>query len=133
VPADAELARETRARDRFFDLHVNVPMQKIVTDRLRPAGQNDALGVGQARAALATALDVLDRDIAARTWAIGDAFTMADCAAAPSLYYANEVMPFGGTHPAVAAYFGRLMARPSFARAVKEADPYRAVFPRQSG
>ena len=67
--------------------------------------------------------------MADKTWAMGDAFSMADCAAAPALYYANLLMPFGTTHKNLAAYFDRLMARPSFARAVKEAEPYRAFFP----
>ena len=74
---------------------------------------------------------MIETDMAAQTWATGDAFTMADCAAAPALYYANLVEPFGDAHPNVARYFERLMARPSFARAVKEADPYRHMFPRE--
>jgi glutathione S-transferase len=130
VPADADLAWQTRLRDRFYDLYVNVPMQKIVTDRLRPAGRNDPLGVEHARTLLQTACDMIDQEMAEKTWAMGDAFTMADCAAAPALYYANLVMPFGATHRNAAAYLGRLMARPSFARAVEEAEPYRKLFPR---
>lgn len=130
IPEDADLAGETRLRDRFFDLHVNDPMQRLVGDRLRPAGSKDPFGVEQAKARLRTAYDVLERDIAGRTWAMGEAFTMADCAAAPALYYADLVLPFRETHPGVAAYFERLMQRPSFARAVREADPYRHLFPR---
>ena len=122
VPTDADLARQTRLRDRLFDLYVNVPMQKIVTDRLRPAGQSDPHGVEQARTLLRTALDMTDRDMATKIWAMGDAFGMADCAAAPALFYANLVMPLGDTH-------NRLMERPSFARAVKEAQPYFKLFP----
>jgi glutathione S-transferase len=128
VPADADLAWQTRLRDRFFDLYVNVPMQKIVTDKLRPEG-NDSFGVKQARALLATALGMLDRDMEAKTWAMGDAFSMADCAAAPSLFYANEIAPFAGVHRHVTAYFERLMQRPSFVRAVAEAKPYFTMFP----
>jgi glutathione S-transferase len=130
VPSDEDLARQTRMRDRFFDLYVNVPMQKIVTDRLRPGGSSDQYGVKQARALLAIALGMVDRDIATKTWAMGDAFTMADCAAAPALYYANLVTPFGDTHANASAYFRRLLERPSFARAVAEAEPYRHLFPR---
>jgi glutathione S-transferase len=130
VPRDADLARETRLRDRFFDLHVQVPMQKIVTDRLRPEGKTDPVGVEQARAHLETALGMLDADMATRTWATGDAFGMADCAAAPALYYANLVLPFTDSHKNAAAYFNRLMERPSFARAVREAEPYRRLFPK---
>lgn len=130
LPADAELARQTRMRDRFFDLYVNMPMQKVVTDRLRPAGQNDAYGVDQAKAQLQIALGIIDQDMQAKTWAMGDAFSTADCAAAPALFYADKVMPFAGTHKNAAAYFGRLMKRPSFARAVEEAQPYFAQFPK---
>lgn len=130
VPTDAEFARQTRLRDRFFDLYVNVPMQKIVTDKLRPSGKNDLHGVEEARKLLQTALGMIDQDMSGRRWAMGDAFTMADCAAAPSLFYANMVMPFADTHKNAAAYLGRLMERPSFARAIKEAQPYLALMPK---
>ena len=130
VPADADLARQTRLRDRFYDLYVQEPMQKIVADRLRPAEAKDPFGVEQARAVLQTAYGMIDGDMAAQTWAMGDTFTMADCAAAPALFYANLVAPFEGTHENAARYLGRLMARPSFARAVEEAKPYFAHFPR---
>jgi glutathione S-transferase len=130
VPEDADLAWETRLRDRFYDLYVNVPMQKIVTDRIRPAGRNDPHGVEEARRLLRTAYGLIDQEMETRTWAIGDAFSMADCAAAPAMYYANLVMPFGDTHRNAAAYLGRLMERPSFARVVEEAKPYRALFPK---
>lgn len=129
VPDDAERAWQIRLVDRFFDLHVQAPMQKIVVDRLRPAGQKDQFGVEQARTQLKTALDLLETHTIANTWTAGDAFSLADCSAAPALYYANMVMPFGETHKRVAAYFDRLMARPSFARAVEEAAPYRHMFP----
>ncbi len=129
VPADAELARQMRLRDRFFDLYMNVPMQKVVTDRLRPAGKNDPYGVEEAKTLLQTALGMLDRDMAAKTWVMGDGFTMADCAAAPPLFYANMLMPFGATHRNAAGYLNRLTERPSFARAVKEAQPYLKLMP----
>ncbi|HKA74404.1 MAG TPA: glutathione S-transferase family protein [Xanthobacteraceae bacterium] len=129
VPADQELAWQTRLRDRFYDLHVHEPMQKIVGDKLRPPGQNDPHGVAAARKQLTTAYGMIDREMAAQTWAMGDAFTLADCAAAPPLFYANKVMPFGDAHRNVAAYFDRLMQRPSFARVVKEAQPYMHLFP----
>jgi glutathione S-transferase len=129
VPTDAELARQTRLRDRFFDLYMNVPMQKVVTDKLRPAGKNDPYGVEEAKKLLQTSLGMLDQDMATKTWAMGDAFTMADCAAAPPLFYANMVMPFGATHKNAARYLDRLMKRPSFARAVEEAQPYLKLMP----
>jgi glutathione S-transferase len=130
VPEDADLAWETRLCDRFYDLYVNVPMQKIVTDRVRPAGRNDPHGVEEARSLLRTAYRLIDQEMETRTWAIGDAFSMADCAAAPAMYYANLVMPFRDTHRNAAAYLGRLMERPSFARVVEEAKPYSALFPK---
>ena len=130
VPADVDLARQMRLRDRFFDLYVNVPMQKIVTDKLRPAGKNDLYGVEEARKLLQTSLGMIDRDMEAKTWIMGDAFTMADCAAAPPLFYANMLMPLGDAYKNVAKYLGRLMERPSFARAVKEAQPYLKLMPK---
>ena len=130
VPADGELAWQTRLRDRFYDFYVHEPMQKVVGDRLRPAGSKDPHGVTQARALLATAYGMIEQEMGSKTWAMGDTFSMADCAAAPALFYANLVMPFCVTHKNVAAYFARLMERPSFARAVEEAKPYFALFPR---
>jgi glutathione S-transferase len=129
IPADAALAHEVRLRDRIFDLYVNMPMQKIVTDKLRPEGKNDAFGVEAERNRLRTALDIIDADMAGKDWAIGDAFTMADCAAAPALYYADKIMPFRESHPRAADYFDRLMARPSVARVYAEAEPYLKMFP----
>jgi glutathione S-transferase len=130
VPADADLARQTRLRDRFFDLYVNVPMGKIVTDRLRPTGKNDPHGVEEARKLLQISCGMIDREMGTKTWAMGDAFSMADCAAAPALFYANMVMPFGDNQKNVAAYLARLMGRPSFARVVREAQPYLALVPK---
>lgn len=129
-PDDRDLCRQMRLRDRFYDLYVNVPMQKIVTDRLRPDGRNDPYGVDEARALLTTALGVIERDMASNRWAIGDQFTMADCAAAPALFYADMVVPFRTTHENAAAYLDRLMERPSYARVLKEAQPYFAMIPK---
>lgn len=130
IPADADLARQTRFHDRFYDLHLHDAMQKVVGDRLRPAGSKDPFGVEQAKARIATAYGMIDREMATKKWAMGDLFTMADCAAAPALFYANLAVPFGDAHKNVAAYFGRLMERPSFARAVNEAKPYFHMFPK---
>ena len=131
LPADPDLALQTRLRDRFFDLHVHVQMQKVVTDRLRPAGRNDAYGVEMARATLRTAYGLIEREMEAKTWAVGDAFTMADCAAAPALFYADLVEPLGEQYPNTARYRTRLMQRPSYARALEEARPYFGLFPKQ--
>jgi glutathione S-transferase len=131
VPTDPEVVRQIRLRDRFFDLYVNVPMQKIVTDRLRPAGSSDTFGVEQARTLLDTAIGMLDQQMAGLTWAMGEAFTMADCAAAPALFYADRLRPLSPTHRHVASYLDRLLQRPSFARTVEEAEPYLKLFPKE--
>jgi glutathione S-transferase len=130
IPQDAELAWQVRAQDRFVDLYVHNEMQKVVGDRLRPADKKDPLGVEQARARITTCYDMFDREMGSKTWAVGDVFTMADCAAAPALFYANLVQPFEASHPNVTAYFDRLMERPSFKRVVEEAKPYFLMFPR---
>ena len=129
VPADAELARKMRLQDRFYDLYVNVPMQKVVTDKLRPSGKNDPYGVEAARTLLHTACSMVEQDMATKTWATGDAFTMADCAAAPSLFYADWVEEIGPSRPRLQAYRARLLAHPVVARAVDEGRPYRPYFP----
>jgi glutathione S-transferase len=129
IPADAELAWQTRLRDRFYDLYVHEPMQKIVGDRLRAAEKRDSLGVEEARARLQTSYGMIDQEMAKKIWAMGDGFTMADCAACPSLFYANLVMPFGDRYANVAAYFDRLKARRSCARVLAEAEPYLKLFP----
>ena len=131
IPGDADRAWQTRLRDRFYDLYVHEPMQKIVGDRLRPEGNKDPHGVEEARARLRTSFAMIDQEMATRKWAIGEEFSVADCAAAPALFFANEVMPFGEGHENVAAYLGRLKARPSYARVLKEAEPYFAMFPRE--
>ena len=129
IPTDPELALQARMLDRFFDFNVHIQMQKIVGDRLRPAGQKDPFGVEQARQMMQTAYGIIEKDMATKKWAMGEAFSLTDCAAAPALYYANLVAPFGESHKNIARYFERLMARPSFNRAVKEAEPYRGLFP----
>ena len=132
VPADAEQARQTRLRDRFFDLYMNVPMQKVVTDKLRPAGKNDPYGVEQAKTLLQTSLGMLDQDMATKTWVMGNGFTMADCAAAPPLFYGSMAVSFGEDQKNLRAYFERLKARPSIARVMKEAEPYFNMVPKES-
>ena len=128
IPVDPDAARETRLRDRFFDLYVSEPMQKIVLDKLRPPGASDPHGVAQAKRSLEVAYDLVEHDMADRVWAAGDHFSMADCSAAPALYYANRLVPFGA-RPHVEAYLDRLQQRASFARVLREAEPYFAMFP----
>jgi glutathione S-transferase len=132
IPADPRLALRTRLRDRFYDLYVHLPVQKIVGDRLRPQGSRDPQGVEEARARIQSCYGMIDKEVAARTWAMGDAFSIADCAASPALFYANKVAPFGGAHKNLAAYFERLQARPSFARVIGEAEPYFQLFPQET-
>jgi glutathione S-transferase len=129
IPADRDAAREARLEDRFYDLYVNEPVGKIVTDKLRPAGKNDEIGVERARALLEVAYSIIEKKMAGRPWATGGAFTLADCAAAPALFYANKVQPFGAERPNTSAYLERLTARPSYARALREAEPYFKLFP----
>lgn len=129
IPADANAALEVRLLDRFFDNYVHTPLQKLVFDRLRPEADRDGFGVAEARTMLDTAYAWLDQQLAGRHWAAGDNFSLADCAAAPALFYADWAHPIPATHANVTTYRQRLLAHPSFARAVDEARPYRAYFP----
>lgn len=129
IPADADTALEARTMDRFFDNYVQTPQQKVVADSLRPAADRDPYGVKEARARLDIAYAWLDRKLAGRTWATGGDFSLADCAAAPALFYADWTHRIPAGYANVTAYRQRLLARPSFARAVDEARPYRSYFP----
>ncbi|MTW10567.1 glutathione S-transferase family protein [Pseudoduganella eburnea] len=129
LPADPKAALEVRMMDRFFDNHIATPQQKLVADVLRPADQRDPLGVAEAKGKLETAYVWLDKVMANRTWAAGEEFSMADCAAAPFLLYAHWSHPIPAKHEHVMAYLARLRARPSFARCWAEAKPYRHMFP----
>ena len=129
IPDDPETALEVRFMDRFFDNYISTPQQKIVADRLRAEADRDPHGVQQARGMLETSYAWLDRVMAGRQWAAGDAFTLADCAAAPFLFYADWTHRIDARFANVRAYRQRLLARPSFARAVDEARPYRGYFP----
>ena len=128
IPADPERALDVRLWDRFFDLYVHTPMQKIVADRLRPEAQRDPLGVEQARELLDTAYGLLERRLG-DAWVAGPSFSLADCAAAPTLFYLQAIHPYAPRHPRLAAYFERLYARPSVRRAIDEARPYLHMFP----
>jgi glutathione S-transferase len=129
IPADPDLARQTRLRDRFYDLYLHLPMQKIMGDRLRPEAK-DPRGVEEAREQLRTSYRMIEAQMAGSTWAMGEAFGLADCAAMPALFYGNMVEPFGDAHKNVTAYFERLTARPSVARVLREAEPYFNMVPR---
>jgi glutathione S-transferase len=129
IPSDARVALEVRMMDRFFDNYIMTPQGRIVLDSLRQAPDRDRLGVAEARVMLDTAYAWLDDVMAERKWAAGNAFSLADCAAAPALFYADWTHPIGKAFGHVHAYRRRLLERPSFARAVNEARPYRPLFP----
>jgi glutathione S-transferase len=129
IPSDPERARQVRFKDRFFDLQLHAHMQKIVIDKLRPEGEKDPAGVEQARARMTVALVMIDAEMAGKTWAMGDEFTLADCAAAPPLFYIDKMFPLSGTHKNAAGYLRRLLDRPSYARAIEEAKPYFSMLP----
>jgi glutathione S-transferase len=125
IPDDWQAALEVRLWDRFFDLHVQVPMQKIVADRINAANGD----LTRERAALTTAYGMLERQLAATTWAASPAFSMADCAAAPALFYASTLVPFPADHHHLSAYFDRLTQRPSVKRVIDEARPWFSWYP----
>jgi len=129
MPHDPRAALEVRTMDRVFDNYVMTPMQAIVADAIRAPGIRDPEGVRRARALLETSYAWLDGAMAGREWAAGDRFSLADCAAAPALFYADWAHPIGEALDNLRAYRARLLARPSFARAVDEARPYRVNFP----
>jgi glutathione S-transferase len=129
IPDEIDAALEARFMDRFFDNYVMTPMQKLTLDCMRGDGEHDAKGVAEARTLLDGAYGWLEGRLVQRSWAAGSHFTMADCAAAPALFYADWVHPIGARFPAVSAYRARLLARPSIARTVEEARPYRKLFP----
>jgi glutathione S-transferase len=128
IPADRDQAREVRLWDRIFDLHLHDAHQRVIDDRLRPADRRDPLGVELALGRVRRAYDVIEERLAGRTWAAGEVFSLADCAAAPPLFYASLAVPLDG-HPGLAAYRQRLLARPSVARAIDEAKPFFRMFP----
>jgi glutathione S-transferase len=123
------LGRRVRFLDRFFDLYVMGNMQKAGNDILRPEGCRDPYGADKARKDLNIAYDWLEANLGDGPWAAGDEFTLADCAAAPSLFYADWIEEIGSSRPRLAAYRARLLAHPIVARAVDEGRPYRHFFP----
>ena len=130
IPPDPDAALDARFMDRFFDNYVMTPMQRIVADHIRPVEQRDARTVTEAKVLLDTAYQWLDQRMGdEREWACATGFSLADCAAAPALFYADWVNPIDGALTHAQAYRRRLLARPSFARAVNEARPYRSIFP----
>ncbi|HEY3516298.1 MAG TPA: glutathione S-transferase family protein [Gammaproteobacteria bacterium] len=133
LPQDEERCLDARLWDRFFDLYVQTPMQRIVADKMRPENEHDPRAVSEARAVLQMAYGMVERQLTARRWAIGDDFSIADCAAAPALFYASTLVPFTESHPRAAAYFERLTQRPSVRRVLDEARPYFEMYPVREG
>ena len=126
---DGELGRRARFLDRFFDLYVMNNMTVPVFNALRPEGSRDPYGIAKAMERLRIAYDWLESNLGEGPWAAGEQFTLADCAAAPSLFYADWVEPIGEGRPELSAYRARLLAHPTVARCVDEARPYRPLFP----
>lgn len=129
LPDDPEEALEVRFMDRFFDNHVMTRVQQPVSEALRPDGGRKEEALAKSAEALDAAYGWLEKRLTERTWAAGDRFSLADCAAAPSLFYADWVHEIGDAFPTVRAYRSRLLERPSFARAVDEGRPFRPFFP----
>jgi len=126
---EGELGRRVRFLDRYFDLYVQGNMQPAVNHALRPEGKGDAYGAQQGRKNLHIAYDWLEENLPADSWAAGESFTLAECAAAPALFYADWVEEIGDSRPKLKAYRARLLAHPVVARVVDEARPYRPYFP----
>ena len=129
LPEDADAALEVRMLDRFFDNYISTPQQKCVFDAIRAEPDRDPFGVEQARSMLETAYAWLDKHMTNREWAAGADFSLADCGAAPFLFYADWTHEIDPGYANVRAYRARLLARPSVKRAVDEARPYRSYFP----
>lgn len=129
IPEDDDAALDVRFFDRFFDNFIMTPVQSIVFDRIRPDGKQDDFGVARWRERLDKAYGWLETALKGDGWVTGDVFSLADCAASPSLFYASKVQPMDGRFPAVEAYLARLEARPSIARIRAEAEPYWHLFP----
>jgi glutathione S-transferase len=129
IPDGIDAALQVRFMDRFFDNYIMTPMQKLVSDQIRAECERDTKGVADAKASLDVAYGWLEKQVTHQGWAVGDDFTLADCAAAPALFYADWAHPIGDQFSGVRAYRARLLARPSIARTVEEARPYRKLFP----
>jgi glutathione S-transferase len=133
IPHDPDQALDVRLWDRLFDLYVMTPIQAFTADRLRAEGERDAQAVARARDTLLTAYALVEQQLEGRNWVAGDAFSMADCAAAPSLFYALTYVPLLPQHARLSAYFERLVDRPSVAHAIDEARPWFQFYPGRDG
>jgi glutathione S-transferase len=129
VPKDPAEALKVRGLDRFYDLYLNSPLGKIAFHRLRPEADRDEISTAMLMNDMKTAIGIVEEDMATKTGAAGESFTMADCAAAPSLFYVNKLVPCAPGYPNTARYLHRLQKRPSVARAIREAEPYFHMVP----
>lgn len=133
IPADADAALAVRLWDRLFDLYVMTPMQAFTDDILRQPAERDPLATARARERLLTAYAMAERQLEGRSWIAGAEFSLADCAAAPALFYAFTYVPLPPGHERLAAYFERLLARPSVASAIDAARPWFRYYPGRAG
>lgn len=125
IPADADAAWQARMWDRFFDLYVMEKQGKLVEDNLRPAEARDPFGVAKAKEAIEKSYAIFEDKFDSRnTWALGDDYSLADCAASPALFYASLAVPIIDATPKLKAYYERLVQRPSYLRALREAEPF---------
>lgn len=129
LPAEADAGLQVRLMDRVLDLYVMAPMQAIVGDRLRPEQDRDAVAVAKARETLAMAYGLLERKLEGRAWMAGDRFSLADCAAAPALFYATTLVPLAAGHGRLGHYLERVLDRPSVARVLEQARPFFRFYP----
>lgn len=133
IPEASEAALDVRLWDRLFDLYVMTPMQAFTADLLKPEHERDAGNVARARECLLTAYAMIDRQLEGRVWIVGDAFSMADCAAAPALFYAVTYVPLPAQHAQLSAYFERLMDHPSVKATIDDARPWFKFYPGRVG
>ena len=133
IPADPAQALQVRLWDRLFDQCVMTPMQALTSDLLRPPEARDPAGVARARAGLQSAYVWIDQHLAGRVWAASPDFSLADCAAAPALFYALCYEPLPDSRPHLAAYFERLVAHPAVAHTLAQARPFLQCFPGRAG
>jgi glutathione S-transferase len=131
MPSDPDLAMRTRLVDRLIDAYIHLPFQQLVAERMRPDGQHDPFGVEQLRGQIRSGYKLIAPMIAG-AWAMGDTFTLADCAALPALFYADHSVRLA-EWPELAGYLGRLKARPGVVRVLAEAEPFFQYFPLRDG
>jgi glutathione S-transferase len=131
MPLDPEAALQARLLDRLIDNYIHLPMQQVVAERMRPDGQHDPFGAEQARGRIRSGYQAIAPMIKG-PWALGETFTLADCAAVPALFYADHAVRLAD-RPKLAAYLARLKTRPSVARVLAEAEPYFQYFPLKDG